>query len=363
MNSDPGIGAGNRAADRGKWRTLTREPKAIKELRVQLNVMHDAAQPFLTDAARKAYWYREWEFSVVYAATGAIRNRRWFSGVRLAAVISVITLPPLVGLNLFGNGDRAVRWLTFALSLVAALSTAIMAFFRFGDRWVICRRLSDELMSAGWALVNSTAADPAKAWVTFNAATDAAKSDYNTAYETAVSAAPDGSQRHIDMTAERIEEAVQAALVPPPLVSFSGAMGLSLTNARPTDDADGRRVWSLPRNRECQLTVVVETGLGPLIDGPAALSHTPGLQAWELLEVRGGRRADSVDVEVVVDAPFLEVASTRGLFQCPTTGGSATYESALRATEAGHYDLSVALLSAGRVIQAVPVEIVVAGDR
>ena len=225
------------------------------------------------------------------------------------------------------------------------------------------RRLSNELMSAGWDLVNSSAADPAKAWATFAAATNATISQYNTGYETAViTAAPssaDESQRHIDMPAERMEEAVHAALVPSPLVSFVGAMGVSLTNARSTDDTHGRRIWSLPQNRECQLTVMIETGSDALNIGPMTLYQVPGLHAWEPLKVRGGRQADSVVVEVVVDAPFLEIANPRALLQCPTIRGHATYESVLRATEAGLYDLRVALLSSGRVIQAVPVEIVV----
>jgi hypothetical protein len=56
LNSTQTIGAGNHPADKGKRRTLTREPKAIRELRVQLHDMRSAAQPFLTGEARKVYW-------------------------------------------------------------------------------------------------------------------------------------------------------------------------------------------------------------------------------------------------------------------------------------------------------------------
>ena len=49
-------------------------------------------------------------------------NRKQFYGLRLAAVISAIIVPSLVGLNLSGTGGSAVRWLTFTLSLIAALS-------------------------------------------------------------------------------------------------------------------------------------------------------------------------------------------------------------------------------------------------
>jgi hypothetical protein len=95
-------------------------------------------------------------------------------------------VPSLVGLNLSGTGGTAVRWLTFSLSLVAALSAAILALFRFGDRWLLYRTLSGELIRAGWALVNSPHTDPDKPWSTFYAATTRAISRYNAEYATEV---------------------------------------------------------------------------------------------------------------------------------------------------------------------------------
>jgi len=185
LDSTPIIGAENHLANKNRRRTPTREPRAIRELRVQLHDMRNAARPFLTDEARKVYWARAWEVAVVHAATRVESNRKEFYGLRLAAVISAITVPSLVGLNLSGTGGSAVRWLTFALSLIAALSTAIITLFRFGDRWLMYRALSNGLMSAGWALVNSPNTDP-EAWARFTAATEAAKTSYNAAYQTAV---------------------------------------------------------------------------------------------------------------------------------------------------------------------------------
>jgi uncharacterized protein DUF4231 len=184
LNSTPTIGESH-PADKNKRRTLTREPKAIRELQVQLHDMRNAAHPFLTDEARKVYWTKAWELTVVHAVTRVESNRKEFYRLRLTAIISAITVPSLVGLNLSGTGGSAVRWLTFALSLIAALSTAIVTLFRFGDRWLMYRELSNGLMSAGWALVNSPATDP-EAWARFTAATDAAKASYNAAYQTAV---------------------------------------------------------------------------------------------------------------------------------------------------------------------------------
>ena len=159
---------------------------AIQELRTELRAMHGAALPFLTDDARVAYWSQVWELEVIRAARRVESNRKEFYWFRLTAIISAIIVPSLVGLNLSGTGGAAVRWLTFSLSLVAALSTAILTLFRFGDRWLMYRTLSGELIHAGWALVNSPHADPDKPWSTFYAATTSAISRYNAEYATEV---------------------------------------------------------------------------------------------------------------------------------------------------------------------------------
>jgi hypothetical protein len=179
------IGTGNHPDDVPKRRAVAPEPRAIRELRVQLHHMGKAAEPFLTGEARKTYWAKAWELLAVHAATRIEGNRKQFYGLRLAAVTSAIIVPSLVGLNLSGTGGSAVRWLTFTLSLIAALSTAILTLFRFGDRWLMYRALSNSLLSAGWALVNSPPGD-AEAWTRFTTATEAARARYNTAYQTAV---------------------------------------------------------------------------------------------------------------------------------------------------------------------------------
>jgi len=185
LSSTPVIGASGHPADKTKRRSSTREPKAIRELRVQLDDMGNAAKPFLTTEARRVYWAQAWELNVLHAATRVERNRKEFYGLRLAAVISAITVPSLVGLNLSGTGGSTVRWLTFALSLITALSTAIVTLFRFADRWLMYRTLRNSLMSAGWALVNSPDTKP-DAWDQFTARTDAANAKYNATYQTAV---------------------------------------------------------------------------------------------------------------------------------------------------------------------------------
>jgi len=160
--------------------------KAIRELRAELRAMHRAAEPFLTSDARVAYWSQVWELGVIHAVLRVQSNRKQFYGFRLTAITSAIIVPSLVGLNLSGTGGTAVRWLTFSLSLVAALSTAILALFRFGDRWLMYRTFSNELINTGWALVNSSHTDLDKPWSTFAATTNAAISRYNADYSAEV---------------------------------------------------------------------------------------------------------------------------------------------------------------------------------
>src|SRR5262245_32649735 len=95
MSATSVIGAGTHPAVKNKRRPLTREPKAIRELHVQLHDMRNAAKPFLTDEARKVYWAQAWERTVVRAATRVESNRKQFYGLRLAAIISAITVPSL----------------------------------------------------------------------------------------------------------------------------------------------------------------------------------------------------------------------------------------------------------------------------
>jgi hypothetical protein len=185
MSSTQVIDVERHSVDKTKQRTVTRKTKALRELHAQLRDMRNAATPFLTNQARKTYWTEAWELNVVHAATRVEGNRKEFYGLRLVAIISAITVPSLVGLNLSGTGGTAVRWLTFTLSLIAALSTAIVALFRFADRWLMYRTFSNSLMDAGWALINSTEPDQ-QAWSRFTAATEAAMASYNTTYSRAV---------------------------------------------------------------------------------------------------------------------------------------------------------------------------------
>jgi hypothetical protein len=158
---------------------------------------------------RKRHWSQVWELEIIRAALLVVSNRRLTYGFRLTAISSAIIVPSLVALNLSGTGGTAVRWLTFSLSLVAALSTAILTLFRFGNRWLMYRTLSNELINAGWAMVNSPHTDLDKPWSAFTAATNAAISRYNVEYAAEViTAAQPKSDNQSDGRAEHAPPAV-----------------------------------------------------------------------------------------------------------------------------------------------------------
>ena len=167
------------------YNRMERNP-AIKDIKKRLGTMHKAAEPFLTaHEARIAYW-SEWEYTVVHAEWRVHGCQRQFYALRLIALVSAITVPSLVGLNLSGTGGSVVRWLTFAFSLVAAISTGVLTLYRVGDRWLMYRKLGEDLIRFGWTLVESAGTDLQSAWDTFTEDTDKAIADYNRTYEAAV---------------------------------------------------------------------------------------------------------------------------------------------------------------------------------
>jgi hypothetical protein len=169
----------------GEFSSRMERSPGIKQLRERINIMHKAVLPILTDDTRKASW-SEWEYNVVRAAWAVRNDKKAYYGLRTTALVSSITVPSLVGLNLSGTGGTVVRWLTFAFSLVAAITTGMLTLYRLSDRWLMYRKLNEDLMKLGLTLVESSGTDPQIAWEAFTNATNKAMTDYNKTYEHAV---------------------------------------------------------------------------------------------------------------------------------------------------------------------------------
>lgn len=173
----------------------------IKGPQAEIEEMEKGAQRFLTDDVQKASWER-WKNAALTASRDTEHSRQAFYILRTMALISAIAVPSLVGLNLSGTGGSVVRWLTFALSLITAIFTSIITLYRLGDRWLMYRKLRDDLMAIGWALVQGPVPNPdgdKQAWARFISATSRSLTQYNKTYEMAVIQAaqsnPDTSER------------------------------------------------------------------------------------------------------------------------------------------------------------------------
>jgi hypothetical protein len=189
------------------WNTWGMDKSSdIVELRKRIDAMEEAIQPLLTDnKVRDARW-EDWKYNLIHATWRERGNKRTFYRMRVVSLTSAITVPSLVGLNLAGTGGVVVRWLTFALSLVAAIAAGILTLYRTGDRWLMYRRLMDDLMAIGKTLVDSFSTDSQGgevAWRAFTSATDGAISEYNKTYEAAVIHFAQGSADHDGKKKER----------------------------------------------------------------------------------------------------------------------------------------------------------------
>ena len=87
---------------------------------------------------------------------GHARNRYYL--LRLLVIAGGVLIPALVSLDLAGVGAAAIdgfgamaiKWATFGLSLVVAISAAVEGFFRYGERWRHYRSTVELLKAEGW---------------------------------------------------------------------------------------------------------------------------------------------------------------------------------------------------------------------
>jgi hypothetical protein len=99
---------------------------------------------------QKQFLRSRWLDQVLWMEGAADRSRVAHTSLRLTTIIGGVIVPALVSLNVGGEAAMTVRWLTFALSLVVAISVAVEEFFHFGERWRHYRRAVERLKLEGW---------------------------------------------------------------------------------------------------------------------------------------------------------------------------------------------------------------------
>ena len=76
--------------------------------------------------------------------------RNWHYSLRLTAIVGGVIIPALVSLSVVGQIATAIKWGTFGLSLLVAISVAVEEFFHYGERWRHYRRTVECLKIEGW---------------------------------------------------------------------------------------------------------------------------------------------------------------------------------------------------------------------
>jgi hypothetical protein len=99
---------------------------------------------------QKEFLRARWLDQVTWMEGRADRDQRLYYTLRLIAIIGGVIVPALATLSLDGGFGGGVRWATFGVSLVVAISIAVEEFFHYGDRWRHYRRTVEWLKVEGW---------------------------------------------------------------------------------------------------------------------------------------------------------------------------------------------------------------------
>lgn len=92
-----------------------------------------------------------WLDQVLWMEKKAASAQKRYYLLRLIAIVGGVTIPALVSLNMSDGPFLAyIRWTTFGLSLLVAISVAVEGFFNYGERWRHYRRTVEGMKREGW---------------------------------------------------------------------------------------------------------------------------------------------------------------------------------------------------------------------
>jgi Protein of unknown function (DUF4231) len=156
-------------------RAHAKESTYTKELKRQFGEIIEALP--LGDL-QKRFLVGRWLDQVLWFESNARYNQRRYYVLRLITIVGGVIVPALVSLNVRkGEVAQTLAWATFGLSLVVAISAALEAFFRYGERWRTFRRTAEALKAQGWQFFELSgpyqAADHATAFPSFAAQVEA----------------------------------------------------------------------------------------------------------------------------------------------------------------------------------------------
>ena len=127
---------------------MARAPSYSDEVRRTLTEVIDSLDGL--GQLQREFLTRRWLDQVMWMEGAAAKAQRRYYRLRLVTVVGAVIVPALVSLDLGGDTNDAISWLTFAVSLVVAASAAVEEFFHFGERWRHYRRIVEHLKTEGW---------------------------------------------------------------------------------------------------------------------------------------------------------------------------------------------------------------------
>ena len=124
------------------------KPDYLDFIKTDIGALIDALE--LPDL-NKHFLRSRWLDQVLYTEKRAIQTQKQYNTFRMMTIIGGVTIPALVSLSVLGeSAQRYLQYLTFAISLIVAVSSAVEGFFRFGDRWRHYRETAELQKIEGW---------------------------------------------------------------------------------------------------------------------------------------------------------------------------------------------------------------------
>lgn len=156
---------------------------------------------------------------------------------------------------------------------------------------------------------------------------------------------------------DNVASQLQQATTPPEPTSFVGIIGTALADAQLVKQPGEIPTWRVPAGVSRDLTIRVATGQDYYSSSGLSLPELPGPALWRNVGVKSGRAGAQVDLELTIDAPFMDLTGARSRKTVPVEDGDMYYKTTLRAPRPDRYDLRIMLSSAGRLVQALPIEV------
>ncbi|MDX3611294.1 hypothetical protein [Streptomyces europaeiscabiei] len=166
---------------------------------------------------------------------------------------------------------------------------------------------------------------------------------------------------HSPVSVQISDGGLRTAPEPATPVAFRGSVAVTLEGAADVALIDDEPEWRLRSGEPASVVVLLGLGREYQSDPRAMLAERPGM-ADEMLVV-AGQPAGVVELDVLLDAPFLTVTPDRHSVRHDRANGGRPVlfrrTSVLMGGEAGTYDVRVAVYASGRLVQALPVTVVV----